>query len=199
MIWNYAKGKPTNRGVWCKCKGDHLASCAKRGYYVYAWFDKEGVFYIGKGTGGRYRRYHAIGGGPKPTKAQTRRERAKGHFWCCILVSGLSNRAAGTLKSELIHVLQPRCCSTGGTPRSPKEAAEFYQKYSEIRDYGKADREARSVFETLELVPNSPPEEGKSLTQWVLEREFRRLTKKEMAEKVRRWYNGKHDVLVAGS
>lgn len=79
-----------------------ILSTNPKGCYVYAWLDKDEIFYIGKGYGNRAVEKHN-------QEAENRRITADGNFSVVIIQDSLTNREAYLIESCLLRILHPSC------------------------------------------------------------------------------------------
>ena len=125
-VWNFKAGRPWNSVVMVPFK-------TWRKFYVYAWFDKGRVFYIGKGSRGRGLAKHESNG--KNTLAQDHREAIGRNFYCVLVKDNLTESSSYKMEAELIDILKPAGNRTGPRvrPRTPNQAWAYVQKIKEAK------------------------------------------------------------------
>jgi hypothetical protein len=92
--------------------------CKTRGHYVYAWLDDGAVFYIGRGTGIRYKENHKAKGGLAYCELWKRR--IGDRFSIVIVQDNLTDEGATLVEQVLIKLIRPACNHTVSSGRKDR-------------------------------------------------------------------------------
>ena len=97
-----------NKNVMARTLSSRFRSLGSpRRHYVYAWYDKGALFYIGTGANSRAIIPHFVG--KRLSQAEVRRRESKEHFRCEILCDDMGKIEAVAIETHLIKTLRPEC------------------------------------------------------------------------------------------